>query len=82
MASEHHCVYILKCSNGKHYTGCTSDLKDRMARHQAGAVPATSKLLPVELMWCCRFNDKYKAFTFERYLKSGSGRAFSLHHLL
>ncbi|MFZ6013826.1 MAG: GIY-YIG nuclease family protein [Bacteroidota bacterium] len=30
-------VYILKCSDGKFYTGCTSDLDDRMKRHHAGA---------------------------------------------
>ncbi|TRZ64951.1 MAG: GIY-YIG nuclease family protein, partial [Spirochaetia bacterium] len=28
------------------------------------------------------FNDKYKAFEFEKYLKSGSGRAFINKHLL
>jgi hypothetical protein len=26
------------------------------------------------------FEDKTKAFSFERYLKSGSGRAFSRKH--
>jgi putative endonuclease len=39
-------------------------------------VPATKPFLPVELIFYCAFKDKYKAFEFEKYLKSGSGRAF------
>jgi putative endonuclease len=69
-------VYILKCKDGKHYTGCTSDLRDRFQRHINGYVPATAKRLPVELTFYCAFIDKYKAFDFEIYLKTGSGRAF------
>lgn len=69
-------VYILKCKDGKHYTGCTSDLRDRYRRHNSGHVPATANNLPVELIFYCAFTDKYKAFDFEKYLKSGSGRAF------
>ena len=34
----YHYVYILVCSNGKHYTGCTSDLKERLSRHKDGQV--------------------------------------------
>ena len=69
-------VYILKCKDGNHYTGCTSDLKSRYQRHVRGQVPATASKLPVELLFYCAFIDKYKAFDFERYLKGGSGRAF------
>jgi hypothetical protein len=29
-----------------------------------------------------QFTDKYKAYAFERYLKLGSGRAFSQRHLV
>ena len=69
-------VYILKCSDGKHYTGCTSDLKKRFDRHVNGGVPATADKLPVELLFYCGFKVKYKAFDFEKCLKTGSGRAF------
>jgi hypothetical protein len=31
--------------------------------------------LPVEFVFYCAFENKYKAFEFEKYLKSGSGRA-------
>jgi predicted GIY-YIG superfamily endonuclease len=69
-------VYILKCNDHKPYTGCTVDLKARYQRHVNGHVPATKSRLPVELSFYCAFKDKYKAFEFEKYLKSGSGRAF------
>jgi len=69
-------VYILKCKDGKHYTGCTSDLKDRFQRHINGHVPTTADNLPVHLVHYSAFIDKYKAFNFERYLKAGSGKAF------
>jgi putative endonuclease len=69
-------VYVLKCSDGNLYTGCTENLNDRLGRHEAGYVPATKARLPMTLMTYIVFNDQYKAFNFERYLKSGSGRAF------
>jgi predicted GIY-YIG superfamily endonuclease len=69
-------VYILRCADGLPYTGCTKDLKERFNRHRTGQVPATRSRLPVELVFYCAFIDKYMAFNFEKYLKSGSGRAF------
>ena len=69
-------VYILLCANGDYYKGCTSDMKDRISRHQAGQVPATAQNLPIQLLFYAAFTDKYKAFAFEKYLKSGSGTAF------
>lgn len=69
-------VYVLKCNNNSTYTGCTHDLKERYLRHVKGHVPATMSLLPVELIFYCAFMNKFKAFEFEKYLKSGSGRAF------
>jgi predicted GIY-YIG superfamily endonuclease len=39
-------------------------------------VSYTSTRLPVECIAAFGFQDKYKAFAFEKYLKSGSGRAF------
>ena len=74
-------VYSLKCKNG-YYIGCTDNLRDRFYRHQKGYVPATSNKLPVELEFYFTINDKYRAFNFEKYLKSGSGRAFISKHLI
>ncbi len=75
-------VYILKCKNNKPYTGCTDNLKDRMERHNNGHVPATKQLLPVALISYFAFSNKYIAFNFEKYLKSGSGRAFMKKHFV
>ncbi len=72
-------VYSLQCKDG-FYVGCTDDLKDRLARHQKGHVPATTDRLPVTLEFYVAINDKHKAFDFEKYLKSGSGRAFIKRH--
>ncbi len=74
-------VYSLKCRNG-YYTGCTSNLKDRLDRHKKGRVSTTSNRLPVELVFYCAFKNKYTAYNFEKYLKSGSGRAFLKKHLI
>jgi len=71
-----HTVYILKCSDEKPYTGCTENLEERLERHNNDYVPATENRRPVKLITHLVFNDKYKAFEFEKYLKSGSGRVF------
>ncbi|SRR5260221_12137886 len=74
-------VYILQCSDNKPYTGCTDNLKDRFDRHQKGYVIATKARRPVKLFAYFAFNEKHTAFNFEKYLKSGSGRAFLKKHL-
>ena len=74
-------VYILWCADNKPYVGCTQDLRERFQRHEKGYVPATKSRLPVKLHAYFAFNDKYIAFNFEKYLKSGSGRAFMKKHL-
>jgi putative endonuclease len=61
--------------------GCTAELKQRLARHNKGEVLATRDRLPVRLEVQIVFLNKYKAFRFEKYLKSGSGRAFLKRHL-
>ena len=75
-------VYFLICSDGKPYTGCTDDLKDRLRRHNKGQVPATKDRLPVKIISFFACSNKYTAFNFEKYLKSGSGRAFIKKHKL
>jgi putative endonuclease len=70
-------VYILKCSDGSIYTGCTNNLKDRIKRHNLGQVLASKNILPTEIITYIAITNKYKAYAFERYLKLGSGRAFS-----
>lgn len=75
-------VYILQCADQSIYTGCTINVRERIKRHSMGQVPATKSRIPVNLICCFAFNDRYKAYSFEKYLKSGSGRAFMVKHFL
>ena len=74
-------VYILKCSDNTYYVGCTNDIKNRLSRHKNDDVSYTSSRLPFEVAHQSVFFDKYKAYEFEKYLKSGSGRAFAIKRL-
>lgn len=69
-------MYVLLCSDNKSYVGCTNDLKDRFSRHTKGYIEATKNRLPVSILAYFAFDNQFKAFSFEKYLKSASGRAF------
>lgn len=69
-------VYLLICSNGKTYIGCTNNLKDRLHRHRKGHVSSTKDRLPVKLIAYFAIRDKSKAYAFEKFLKTGAGRVF------
>jgi predicted GIY-YIG superfamily endonuclease len=75
-------VYILESiSNPEHYyIGCTEDLKERLAKHNEGGCTHTKKFRPWRIKNYFAFDNKSKASDFERYLKSGSGREFTLRH--
>ena len=75
-------VYILRSQQDAsiHYTGCTTDLKARLLKHNKGDVPHTSKFRPWLVETAISFRSKEKAGAFEKYLKSGSGRAFAIKH--
>ncbi|MCB0735273.1 MAG: GIY-YIG nuclease family protein [Flavobacteriales bacterium] len=70
------CVYLLRCVDGTIYTGCSSNLAKRLNDHQNGRVKYTKSLQPIELICVLYFNDRNLAYKFEKYMKSGSGRAF------
>jgi predicted GIY-YIG superfamily endonuclease len=72
-------VYIIRSVSSPHqkYTGATADLKQRLLDHNTGKSTHTAKYRPWEMIWYSAFQDKYKAFEFEKYLKSHSGRAFA-----
>jgi predicted GIY-YIG superfamily endonuclease len=53
-----------------------------MKRHKNSHIPATANRLPVKLVSYVAFQNKYFAYNFEKYLKSGSGRAFIKKHLI
>jgi len=72
-------VYILEslAVEEHFYTGITDDLKARLTKHNAGAVTHTSKFRPWRIKSYIAFTDESRAIAFEKYLKSGSGRAFA-----
>ena len=78
-----HYVYILVSESDadRHYVGCTTDLPGRLALHNEGKVSHTAKHKPWPVEMAAAFRCQEKAFAFERYLKSGSGRTFSRRHL-
>ena len=58
------------------------NLEDRLARHERLSVPSKKNRSPVEVITYLVFSDKYRAFEFEKYLKSGSGRTFFKKRLI
>ena len=75
-------VYLLKCADDTYYTGHTADLDDRIKRHNKGENTYTKPRRPVALITYLAFSDMYKAISFEKYLKSGSGKAFAKKRLV
>jgi putative endonuclease len=72
-------VYLLQSIShpDQRYVGLTSDPHKRLAAHNAGQSPHTAKFKPWEIVTYLAFTDEKKAEGFEKYLKSGSGRAFA-----
>ena len=71
-------VYILQSLSGEHfYTGITDDLEARLSKHNSGAVTHTAKFRPWRIKSYVAFTDEGRAIAIEKYLKSGSGRAFA-----
>lgn len=74
-------VYILNLKEESFYVGCTRDLKARMGRHSKGETKSIKDKIGNYKLHCYfAFPDKETAFRFEKYLKSGSGRAFTKKH--
>ena len=67
-------VYILKCSDGTYYTGVTSNLENRVFKHDSGFYPEcyTYKRRPLELVFYCEFTDINFAIEREKQIKNWS----------
>ena len=76
-------VYLIRSESHpkQSYIGITSDLKKRLIVHNSGGSIHTSKFTPWKLVTYIGFSDVSNALEFERYLKSGSGRAFAKKRL-
>ena len=75
-------VYVLRELNRRPAFLCRSHLgrRGRLADHHAGRCPHTACHRPWQVHVVDQFPDQARAIRFERYLKSGSGRAFAKRH--
>jgi predicted GIY-YIG superfamily endonuclease len=82
MPEDKRLVYVLKSAapKARYYIGVTSDAAARLADHNGGRCPHTARYRPWQLHVTIELPDQRRALDFERYLKSGSGRAFAKRH--
>ena len=75
-------AYIIESLShaSERYIGHTADLRQRLADHNAGKCPHTSKLVPWKIKLYVAFETIEQAQHFEQYLKSGSGHVFAKRH--
>ena len=80
--AEKRFVYILRSNRdeNRHYIGMTSDVSERLHWHNAGLNVHTSRNRPWHVIVSLEFRTEEPARQFERYLKTGSGRAFAKRH--
>jgi putative endonuclease len=83
MAALQRFVYIIQSETDRrrYYTGLTSNVRFRLAHHNAGRSRHTANGRPWRLIVVVAFASEPRAIEFEKYLKSGSGCAFSARHL-
>src|SRR5204862_1390095 len=82
LREERRFVYVLRSVSNpdRHYVGTTSNVRDRLCWHNEGPSGYTVGNRPWELVVAVEFSAEREAIAFERYLKSGSGRAFAKRH--
>jgi putative endonuclease len=75
-------VYVLRSAvdGTRYYTGVTSNVARRLEVHNSGGSAHTAALRPWMIVVALEFANEESALNFERYLKSGSGRAFAKRH--
>jgi len=80
--SERRIVYILRSHvvPQERYIGRTSDMQARLEWHNHGPSGYTVRARPWYPAVVIEFCDEATAIRFEKYLKSGSGRAFAKRH--
>ena len=75
-------VYIIRSDSdpSRHYVGITRNVHDRLEWHNHGPSGRTVSHRPWSLVVSMEFRNQQEAVRFEKYLKSGSGRAFTQRH--
>jgi len=84
MSNTHFHVYVIRSIKhpDRYYTGMTDDVVRRVEVHNTGGSEYTRGLRPWELVAFTTFTNPESAVAFEKYLKTGSGRAFSKRHFV
>jgi putative endonuclease len=79
---EKRTVYVLRSQTdpSRHYVGITNDVSARLDWHNHGPSGHTVSYRPWSVVVSMDFPDERAAVRFEKYLKSGSGRAFTKRH--
>ncbi len=68
-------AYILQSlKNNSLYIGFSSDLKERIKKHNSGQSSATKPFIPYKLIYYEAFLNRTDAKNREEYLKGGYGR--------
>jgi putative endonuclease len=82
MSGDKRFVYIIRSDRDplRHYVGITSNVRDRLDWHNHGPSGYTIACRPWTLVVSMEFPTEQEAVRFEKYLKSGSGRAFATRH--
>jgi len=82
MTLQKRSVYILKSQTlaDCYYVGLTSDVATRLETHNSGGSAHAAAGRPWRVVVTVEFDEESKAVRFERYLKTGSGRAFANRH--
>lgn len=75
-------VYVLRSDADptKHYVGVASNPEERLVWHNTGPCGYTVNHRPWSIAVSIEFPTEREAVRFEKYLKSGSGRAFAKRH--
>ena len=75
-------VYIIRSDTdpSRHYVGITNNLRNRLDWHNHGPSGCSVANRPWSLVVSIVFPTEAEAVRFEKYLKSGSGRAFAKRH--
>jgi putative endonuclease len=75
-------VYVLRSTkDNKLYKGSTSNLKNRLEKHNKELVPATKNRVPLKLIYYEAYIAKLDAVKRERFIKTSEGGA-ALHKQL
>jgi len=78
-----HYVYVLTSEvDNELYIGETNNVESRLNSHNLGYVESTKDRTPLKLLTYIAVENKSKAVKLEKYLKTGSGKAFLKKRLI